>query len=87
MGYLVEMCAMCINYNSEYYEEKCLSVPFLFSSEKSCESSSGDGHDTLYEGFNDWLQDHGKEGWFADDSLECCGKIKEAVDPVVVTNY
>ena len=91
-GYLVELCGTCVNEQPvdvggcEGVEEACLNVPFLFDSEEHQENVSGDGYDTLYVAFNDWLQIHGKKGWFLSDILECYGKVDTAVDPVIVTD-
>lgn len=84
-SYLVEICGTCEH--EETGKEKCLFVPFLFKSEAACEMASGDSFDTLYESFDEWLQNHGCEGWSAIDVLEQYGPLKEAIDPVIVTNY
>lgn len=81
-GYLVELCGTCVHKKTN--EEKCLTVPFLFKSEEHLEDVSGDSYDALFVPFNNWLQKHGKKGWYLCDVIECYGKLKQADDPIIV---
>lgn len=83
--YLVEIGGLCEN--EETGKEKTLWVPFLFKSEESCEMASGDSFDTLYEAFEEWLQQHGRKGWAPMDVLGQGHHLRGAIDPVIVTNY
>jgi hypothetical protein len=82
IGYLVALCGRCVHEKTN--KKATLNVPFLFKSEESQENASGDGYDMLIDKFNDWLQTHGKKGWFLDDIIECYEKLSSADDPVVV---
>ena len=75
--------APCVN--EEY--GKCISVPFDFKNEELWEMHCDSMFDDLYQSFNEWLWEHGREGWVLDDTVETEREAREGEEmenPVIV---